>query len=482
MEIKIKGLKHNFLMYFIRLFSGFGFTIMVFPYIARKIGAEGIGKVQYIETIVNYFILFINLGIFGYGKREVAQYRDDEEKLNNIVNELLTILYITTFLGSIIYFVFIFFFSINTIDRNLFIIYFTNILLNVLNVEWFYVGIENQEYMTKRNMLVKLISGILIFIFIKKKEDIYIYVLILILATAGSNVYNFINLKKYIKLKLKTYQNYKKHLKPIFYLFSASLAISISYNLDSIMIKNMVGDAELGYYALALKFGKLPMVIGTTLIAVLSPRLNSLLSKNKIEDYFIIWNKGINIMFILYIPCMIGMILLATPLTLILGGKEFLPATIMFQVFAVYIFITGFSVSTGVALGTHRKDKEYFLSVAAGAILNFIFNIVFIPKIGAVGAAIATIITEVIAIIIRIVLCKDIFRNIKLINKNMLKMFLSSLIMGALVFIIIKQIKIPVLQIIISGALGGLIYFLILLILKEKLTLEMFNKIKNKIV
>lgn len=478
-SFKVKGLKHNFLMYFIRLFTSFGFILLVFPYVARKIGVEGIGRVQYIETINSYFLLFINLGVLSYGKREVAQYRDDSLKLNKIVNELLTILCITTFLGSIFYFGFIFLIE-SKVDKILLIIYFLSIVLNLINLEWFYIGIENQEYITKRNLLVKLLSGILILFFVKKQEDIYLYAGILVLATTGSNIYNFINLKKYIKLKLVGFKEYKKHLKPLFYLFSSSLALSLSYNLDSLMIKNIVGNIELGYYTLALKFGKLPLIVGSTLIAVLSPRLNNLLSQGNRKEYYNIWNKGINTMFIFYAPCLIGMWLISKSLVLIFGGVQFLPAVNIFKIFSIYIFIMGFAVSTGVVLSTHRRDREYFISVMFGSILNVIFNIIFIPKIGALGAAIATLITEGVAIIIRILLCRDIFKDIKLLNINMIKMLISSIFMGLVVFHITKVIIIPLFQVIISGVVGGVVYFIGLLLLKESLICETIDKLKEK--
>lgn len=480
-NFKVKGLKHNFLMYFIRLFTSFGFTILVFPYVARKIGAEGIGKVQYIETINSYFLLFINLGILGYGKREIAQYRDDSIKINNIVNELLSILCITTLLGSIFYFILIVYTN-NSVDKILLIIYSIIIVLNLINLEWFYIGIENQEYITKRNLLVKIVSGVLILFLVKDQKDIYLYAGILVLATAGSNFYNFIELKKYTKLKLVGFKEYKRHLKPLFYLFSSSLALSLSYNLDSLMIKNIVGDIELGYYTLALKFGKLPLIIGSTLIAVLSPRLNNLLSQRNQKEYYNIWNKGINTMFIFYTPCLIGMWLISKSLVLIFGGAKFLPAVNIFKVFSIYILIMGFAVSTGVALSTHRRDREYFISVVLGSILNVIFNIIFIPKIGALGAAIATLITEGVAIIIRILLCRDIFKEINLLNINMVKMLISSIFMGLVVFYITKVITTPLFQVIISGTVGGILYFIGLILLKEDLVCEAINKLKEKII
>ena len=74
---KTNGLKYNLFMYFIRLISNFGFIILIFPYVARKIGAEGIGRVQYVEVINSYFLLVINLGVLDYGKREIACSKDN---------------------------------------------------------------------------------------------------------------------------------------------------------------------------------------------------------------------------------------------------------------------------------------------------------------------------------------------------------------------------------------------------------------------
>lgn len=477
--MKIKSLKHNFFMYFIRLFTSFGFTLFIFPIVARKLGVENLGKLQYVETIIAYFLLFVNLGILEYGKREVAIQRDDPQKLDKLVNELLNILYITTVLGSMLYYTFIIFFVKTYNEKIIFFIYSLYIVLNIFNVEWFYLGIEDQEYITKRNIFIKIVSSLLILIFIKDRQDIYTYVCILILGMAGSNIYNFFNLRNYIKFKIISIKFLKKHFKRLLYIFFSGIALSISYNLDSIMIKNMVGDIELGYYTLALKFGKMPLIIGTVVIGIFSPRLINYLGKGKSQEYTKLWNMAINIIFIFYFPIMIGMFILSEKLVLIFGGNEFLNAVVIFKIFSIYIFIMGFAVSTGVALDANRRDKEYAISVTIGSILNFFFNIYFINILGAVGAAIATIITESIAIIIRIILCRDIFIEIKLLRMNMLKILISSLFMGIFVYYINKSISNIFLGVITSIVLGGIFYFFNLLILKEDLIIEI---LKNKMV
>lgn len=478
-----KSLKHNFIMYFVRNFFNLGFGIIIFPLVARKLGAENLGKVQYVEAVIAYFILFINLGVDTYGKREVALYRNNKEKLSKIVLELLFILLVTTILGSITYIFFINYFVKEIAIKRIFILYIFYILLNLFNVEWFYTGIENQSYITKRNILFKVISAILIVVFIKSQQDIYIYVSILIFALVGSNILNLFNLKKYIDIKKIKFIEVKKHLRPLFTLFFSVLALSISYNLDSIMIKNIVGDKELGYYSFAMKFGKMPLIFATSIVAIFYPRLCNLLGQGKKEEYYKLTTFGIEGILLFSFPASIGMFILSDIIVKIFAGNEFLPSILIMRVFSIFILIMGIALCTGsITLIANKRDKVYLLSVILGSTSNFLFNIIFISKIGALGAAIATLITETTAIMVRIVFCRDIFKNIKVININLLKIIIASIFMGIIVNFSKNISSSMIINLLINIGIGGIIYFIFLLILKEKNTIFLLNKIKTYII
>lgn len=466
-------------MYFIRTFFNLGFGIVIFPLVARRLGAENLGKVQYVEAIIAYFILFINLGVDTYGKREVALYHNDKEKLSKIVLELLFLLFITTILGSIIYIFYINCFVKEIIIKRIFMLYIIYILLNLFNVEWFYIGIENQSYITKRNILFKIISAILILIFIKSKKDLYIYVGILIFALVGSNILNLFNLKKYIDIKKIKFIEVKKHLKPLFTLFFSVLALSISYNLDSIMIKNIVGDKELGYYSFAMKFGRMPLVFATSIVAIFYPRLCNLLGQGKKEKYYKLTTFGIESILLFSFPVSIGMFILSDAIVRFFAGNEFLQSIPIMKIFSIFILVMGIALCTGsMTLIANKRDKVYSLSIVLGSVLNFLFNIIFISKIGAIGAAIATLITEITAIIVRITFCKDIFKNIEIININLLKIIIASIFMGIIVSLSKNISSNIVINLLISIGSGGVVYFIFLLILKEKNTIFLLNKIK----
>lgn len=469
--MEIKSLNHNFIMYSIRMISNIGFSLIILPIVIRKLGPEYLGKVQYAEIVVSYFLLLINLGIDVYGKREVALERKNVEKLSQITSELLLILSITTFFGIIFYTGFIYFFIQDIILKKILIIYIFNIIFNFIGVEWFYVGIENQEYITKRNLIVKVLSAVLILFFIKNKNDIYIYTIIIVFSLVGSNFWNFFKLRKFIKLKTKRNLNkiIKKHIKNLLVLSSGIIAANILCNMDSVMIKNIIGDKELGYYSFAMKFGKIPLVFATAIVAIFYPRLCNLLGQGKKEEYYKLTTFGIESILLFSFPTSIGMFILSDTIVKIFAGNEFLQSIPIMKIFSIFILVMGIALCTGsMTLVANRRDRIYSLSVIFGSILNFLFNIIFISKIGALGAAIATLITEIAAIIVRIVFCKDIFKNIEVINVNLLKIIVSSIIMGIIInyfkFISINE----VVNFLSSVLTGGISYFFSLIILKEK--------------
>ncbi|WP_338989568.1 oligosaccharide flippase family protein [Fusobacterium polymorphum] len=199
--MKTKTVKLNFILNFLRMTIGSLFIVLTTPYITRILGPESLGKVEYVNSIITYFTFFSVLGIPNYGLREVARLRDDKEKLSKLIIELSIIIFlITTITYSILIF-FIFFGKVLIQLKEIAFILSANLIFINIGYEWFYKGIEDQLYITKRFLFIRAISFILLFIIIKGKNDYLGYAFIIVLIESGSNILNFINLKKYITLK-----------------------------------------------------------------------------------------------------------------------------------------------------------------------------------------------------------------------------------------------------------------------------------------
>ena len=83
--LKIRSIKLNFVLNNIRLLLNLLVPLIIFPYISRILGPEGLGKVEFANSIISYFVLFTALGIPTYGIREIARRRDDPVERSKVV-------------------------------------------------------------------------------------------------------------------------------------------------------------------------------------------------------------------------------------------------------------------------------------------------------------------------------------------------------------------------------------------------------------
>ena len=176
-----KSIKKNFAYNTILRILNIIFPIITFPYVARVLSPEGIGKVDFSLSIIQYFVLIANLGIPTYAVRECAKIRDDKDKLTQTFQEIFGINMLALVLSYILFtFVIL---NVNQLNsyRKILIIASFNILTTSIGMEWFYQAIEEYKYITIRSIFVKLISLVAIFLFVRDEKDIINYALITVL-------------------------------------------------------------------------------------------------------------------------------------------------------------------------------------------------------------------------------------------------------------------------------------------------------------
>ena len=408
--MKIKSVKFNFIMNFILTASNFIFPLITFPYVSRVLGASGTGKVSFAISVVSYFTMVAALGVPTYGIRAAAKVRDDQEKLNRTTQEILIIHLFMMVIVSIMAILFVPRFQS---DRTLFLVVGISILLDPLGVNWLYQGLEQYGYIAKRSIFLKFIGVILMFMFIHSPDDYVFYGVTSILASAGSNVLNFINLRKYISLKPVGNYDIKQHLKPILILFAQVVAVNIYTNLDNVMLGFMKTDVDVGLYAAAVKVKTILTSLVTSLGAVLLPRLSYYIMEGKKEEFQGLIKKAYNFVIVIAFPLMLFTIFYAKDCLIFLSGNEFIGATLAMQIIAPTILLIGLSNLLGIQVLTPlNKEKQLVYSVVAGALVDLILNIIFIPKMGAAGASFGTLVAEFVVLTVQILYLKDLFFRI----------------------------------------------------------------------
>lgn len=447
------------------------------PYVSRILGASGIGAYSYTQSITQYFILFGCIGLNIYGQKQIAFVQDNKSKRSKLFFELVLVRMITISLSLFIYFL-----TCVQYEKYhlLFLIQSIDIIASIFDISWFFQGIENFKKIVFRNFTVKIIGVILIFTFVKDSNDLALYTLCYSSTLFLGNLSMWLYIPKLVnKIYLKSL-NIVQHFKPTFFMFIPQIATSIYTMLDKTMIGALTGmDAEVGYYEQSQKIIKMAMTLVTSLGTVMLPRIaNMFANKNykEIEKYML---NSFRFVFALGFPIMFGIMGISRGLIPWFYGEGFDKVLPNMIIISPIILIIGLSnvIGTQYLLPTNRQ-REFTLSVLIGSILNFILNLVLIPYLLSIGAAIATVIAELGVTIFQLYMVKNEFK-LQNIFKISFKYFIASLIMFIILIILSNQLDASFLNTIIEIGIGGLAYVLALVGLKEKLILDMINKYFN---
>lgn len=487
MKNKQKSLKLNFVMNAALTMSSIIFPIITFPYVSRILMPSGTGRVTFATSLISYFSIFAQLGIPTYGIRACAQVRDDRAKLSKTVHELLIINLIMSFFAYIFLGV-----ALVTVprlfeDRILYIIISSTILLNVIGMEWLYKGLEKYSYITIRSVIFKFIALIAMFVFVHKKDDYIIYGAISIFAASASNILNIIHARKYIDFSFIGHYDLRKHLKAVLVFFAMSCATTIYTNLDTVMLGFMKSDIDVGYYNAAVKIKVILVQIVASLGGVLLPRCSYYVEKGMWAEFKRICSKALNFVVVIALPLSVYFIIYAQDAIVFLSGTEYLGAIFPMKIIMPTLLFIGITNILGlqilVPLG---KERIVLYSEIAGAITDLLLNIILIPKFGASGAAMGTLVAEFVVLSVQYVALRkqlfDIFIKIQYWK------IIAATIVSAVASMFVFYLKLGCFfNIVISAIVFGIIYLLVLLLLKEKMSkeiivslYEIFERIRKK--
>ena len=453
--------------------------IITTPYISRRLGAENIGIYSFTLSIVTYFITFGSLVVALYGQREIAYLQDDVKKRSNTFGEII-IFRICTLTISMIVFYFIF-----VLKTNQYSIYYKVLLIemiaNMMDISWFFRGLEEFKKTVARNFIIKIITAVSLFVFVKTKNDLMAYFLIYVLSDIFGNFSLWLYLPKYIeKVNLKNI-NILKHLKPTIVLFIPQIAIQVYTLLDKTMIGVIIQNkSEVGYYEQSQKIIKILMTVITSLGTVMMPRIANTFAKGDKEKVLNYMKKSFSLVFLLAFPIIFGIISIANNFVPVFFGDGYDKVVILMQVISPIILLIGLSNVTGTQyLLPIKRQKEYTISVVCGAIINFIINSILISKLGALGASIGTVVAEFTVTAVQMTFVRKDFNLIEILglSKNYC---IASIIMFISCYLL-NFIKMSnTINILLKVIVGGAVYILCLLVLKDKFLLELINKVLNK--
>ncbi|HEM2866426.1 TPA: flippase, partial [Streptococcus suis] len=345
-----------------------------------------------------------------------------------------------------------------------------------------YRSLERYSYITIRSIVFKFLSVILMFLLVKTSEDYVVYGAISVVAAVGSNLLNFINLRKIVSWRPLKELDIFQHLKPTLTFFLLTVSTTIYLNVDTTMLGFIKGSEEVGYYSAAVKVKQILVSVVTSLGAVLLPRLSYYYEQGKMEEFERLTQKALNFVFLISLPLVIYFILVSEQAILFLSGESFLPAILPMQLIMPTVLFIGLSNLMGIQiLVPINREKLVVYSTIAGAVVDILVNIFAIPLLGASGAAIAGTIAECSVVIVQFYFLKEFILPI-LKKIHFSKILISLLVSTASIVGLLMFLHVNVFwTLVVSASIYFALYGIVLFFQKEEFIIEIWNMVLSKV-
>ena len=363
------------------------------PYVSRVLLPEGIGTYGYANSIATYFSLVAALGISSYGLREVSRCRDDRHASSKLFWELSVIRIVTTALCLLLYLGFI---IVSGSDMRLYLACGMVILSVGVDSNWYFQAMEEFRTLMLRNFIVKGVTIACIFLFVRRQEDLMLYILI---QGGGTFLSNFVlRVQLLVRVERVPWRElqFKRHIKDTLVYFIPTIATSVYTVLDRTMIGAITHDmAQNGYYEQAHKIITMLMTVITSLNVVVGVRTSYLFGQDRNDEVRRHMHDTFRFMFTIAFPMAAGMIACANTFVPWFFGPGYEQVTPLLRMFTPLFFIIGISNVLGsLYLTPSGQRARSNRAIIAGAVCNFVLNMILIRFFGVYGAVVASVVAE----------------------------------------------------------------------------------------
>lgn len=407
---KIRSVKFNALMNTLLTASNMMVSLITIPYVTRILSVERLGDVSFAQSVSTWVSALCMVGINVYGVRECAKVRDDEQELARVVRELLTIITITTSISLAGYAAAIVVIPSFASLAPLMWMFLVGTLMLSYGVEWFYQGIEQYSYITVRSVAFKIAALVATILLVRRPGDYLVYGGILALVTCGNNLLNLIRLNRLVDIRHVRGLNVRRHLRPLAAFGAQSIAQAVYLSFDSTLLGVLAsGNYQVGLYQLATKLKAVMFQVLNAVLGVFIPRLSHHLAVGDDEAFDLLLRTGFGITINVCVAIAFYLGVFAGPVVVFISGESFAEAAQPVRVIGIVNLISCLSYFIGLCILTPLgRERQLAMSNMIGVPLSVMLNFFLDPVYGAVGAAVALLISEIVILSTQVWYSKDV--------------------------------------------------------------------------
>ena len=396
----MRSLRKNYFYSILLVMANYVFPFLTYPYVSRVLGVTGIGACNFVDSIINYFILFSMLGIETLGVREIAKHKGDKEALDRtfsnifVVNLSLTGIMLALLLTATAVVPQL------SAHKDLMYIGAFKLVFNCLLMDWMFKGMEDFQLITRRTIILKTLYVAAVFLFVRQRGDVWIYYLLSSLLVVCNALVNIVLARKRVHLTL--------HGLSLISTFKSMLSLGVYAILTSMYTTFNVaflgfvsGETEVGFYTTATKICYLILAVFTAFTDVMLPHMSGLVSSGDMDRFRARFHMAVDFILALSVPIVAWLAVMAPDVVQVIAGSEFGGAVLPLRIIAPLVFIIAFEqilvLQTLLPLG---KDKLLLRNSAIGAALGLTLNVALVPVLAAIGSSIVWICIELLILVL----------------------------------------------------------------------------------
>ena len=479
--MKSVSLKKNAVYSLIKTGCSIMFPLITFPYVTRVLSTENYGRYTFSASIIGYIALISGLGIANYARREGSRVREDKELLQKFVNEVFSINVVSTCFAIIILFSLLLLWPKLHDYSSVIVILSLSTIFTTLGTDWINTIFEDYRYITIRYLICQIISICLMFAIVRKPNDVVNYAAVTVSGGVLANLSNIVYIRKKYRLfpKIVLTRKLENHLKPVLVLFATTIVSVIYINSDITILGLLSSDTNVGIYGVSSKIYSLAKQMINSIAAVTIPRISLLVAKNATDSIKRIIENTFESVLLFLIPSVVGLVLLREPIILLISGEKYLNATSPMLILSFSLFCsTMANIYVNTILIPYRKENVSFIVLSLSALINIILNFILIPRFTYNAAAITTLISELFVLVFSVVVSR------KIISIDILKNFKLPLAGGGIAFVscvtVLHFFSKPIVVLSLGVSMTAVIYFLLLILVKDNLVYNLFNRIMKR--
>ena len=387
-------LKKNFFYSALLTLANYVFPLITYPYVSRVLGVTGIGICNFVDNIVNWFIVFSTMGISVLGVREIAAVRSGGKERNEAFSGLLALNGLTTLAAAVVLAAAIFVVPSLAAYWKLLFLGVAKLVAHSLSLEWYFRGIEEFKYITDRSIAIKTLYVAAVFLFVRKPEDYGIYYLLLTLTVVANTFVNVLYARYTVTVSTKGL-DLKRFAGPYFLLGLNFVLTSMYSSFNVIYLGFVQGAEQVGYYTTATKILTITTALISAFATVMLPRMSAVLTEGKMDEFRTYVGKAFNILFLVGIPAVFLMQTEALDIVRVISGAGYEGAIRPMRIVAPMILVAGMDqILIMQILMPMKSDRRIFINSSIGAAVGILLNLLLIGWMGATGSAIVWLCAE----------------------------------------------------------------------------------------